>query len=160
MITFVLGPFQFIPYLRHKHPHFHKLLGKCYLVCILISAPTGFIVSFNTHLLLARIGTCLQSIAWLILAIVGFCAIIRKQVALHKRMMARTYALVLAAPFIRIAVYFIENIFGIDFNKNFDILYPILVWCSWLPLISLECFLLFQSKSNGRKLSLKQQYLP
>ncbi len=152
MICFLIGPLQFIGPLRNGYPALHRLLGRAYAVGVLISAPTGFVISFGTQLWSAAVGTSLQSVVWLVVTIAAVQYIRAGNRPSHRRFMLRSYALVLAAPFIRLGVYVLEEMFGIDYRAGFDYYYPLLVWLSWSPLLAVEAYLaLARSRVGSRK---------
>jgi len=146
MVSFFIGPLQFIPYIRRHHVKLHRLLGKSYLLCVFIAGTTGFAISFNTPLQWAAAGTATQSILWLLFTGLAFRNILKKNISAHQRWMLRSYALVLAAPFLRLSISAFENLTHIDYMEHFELIYPALVWTSFLPLGITEVCLRFKSR--------------
>ena len=138
MFTFFIGPLQFIPYLRTHFLKLHRLLGKAYFFSVLIAGTTGFAISFHTPLAWAAAGTAVQCILWLLFTGLAFMRIMKKDIASHRRWMLRSYMLVLAAPFLRLSIAALENFTTIDYMAHFELLYPLLVWVSFLPLLIAE----------------------
>lgn len=133
-ITFFVGPWQFVPWIRHNAINLHRLMGKTYVLCVFVSAPTGFVISFNTDLMLAAAGTAFQCVLWLLFTWLAYQNIRNKRIAKHRRWMIRSYGLVLAAPMVRIYIVILEALTDIRYKDNFDALYPVFVWLSFLPL--------------------------
>ena len=45
MTALLLGPFQFFPRIRKTYPHTHRLMGKIYLVSILLAEVSSIFLS-------------------------------------------------------------------------------------------------------------------
>lgn len=141
VITFFVGPWQFIPWIRRKDINLHRLMGKTYVLCVLVSAPTGLIISFKTDLVLATAGTAVQCVLWFWFTWLAYQNIRAKRIAQHQRWMMRSYALVLAAPMLRIFIVLFETVTQVSYATHFDFLYPLFVWLSFLPLGAAEIFI-------------------
>lgn len=148
VVTFFVGPWQFIPWIRRHALNFHRLMGKTYILCVCVSAPTGLIISFKTDLALAAAGTAVQSVLWFWFTWLAYQNIRAKRIARHQRWMMRSYALVLAAPVLRLYIVILESFPYTDYTSNFDFWYPLFVWLSFLPWLAAEFFIrsrLFQN---------------
>ncbi len=87
------APAQFIPQLRRRYLHAHRLLGRVYVGAIAVSAPIGLYIA-TAHLLgNERVAAAVQAVAWLGTTLIALYAAISKQLAAHKRWMIRSYAL-------------------------------------------------------------------
>ncbi|MGE0268736.1 MAG: DUF2306 domain-containing protein [Candidatus Omnitrophota bacterium] len=149
VITFFVGPWQFIPWIRRHALNFHRLMGKTYILCVCVSAPTGLIISFKTDLALAAAGTALQSALWFVFTGLAYQRIRAKKITEHQRWMIRSYALVLAAPALRLFIIFLETCTRADYKMNFDFWYPLFVWLSFLPLAAVEIMIRTRPVQNS-----------
>ncbi|MCA9402254.1 MAG: DUF2306 domain-containing protein [Candidatus Omnitrophica bacterium] len=140
-VTFFLGALQFIRYIRENFIAFHRLTGKCYILCVLLSSPTAFFISFRSPLILAAAGTAIQSALWLITTLFAWRSIMKKDIIKHSQWMLRSYALVLTAPLLRLCIVFLKYGAGIDYQANFNFYYPLFVWLGFLPLVLAEFYI-------------------
>lgn len=151
VITFFVGPWQFIPWIRKNAVNLHRLLGKTYILCVLVSAPTGLVISFKTDLAMAAAGTAVQSVLWFWFTWLAYQNIRAKRIAQHQRWMMRSYALVMAAPMLRIFIVIFEAVTQVSYKTHFDFLYPLFVWLSFLPLGAAEIFIRTRPVQNPAK---------
>src|SRR5450631_4287063 len=63
VIALLAGPIQFSSRLRQRHLKFHRVLGRIYVVCVLIGALTGIALA-SGHPGLP--GTSMQAAAWIV----------------------------------------------------------------------------------------------
>jgi len=141
MIAFFIGPIQFISFIRRKWVSLHFLFGAMYLICVVLSATTGFVISFHTSLKWAAAGTSIQCLLWLLSTVLAYWFIKQKEYYQHRKWMARSFGILLAAPALRLEIIFLVRVLGINYQYNFDYYYPLLVWSSFLPFIFFELFL-------------------
>jgi uncharacterized membrane protein len=88
--TMVLGAIQFSSRLRRRNMSRHRLLGKVYVVSVLIAAPTAAMLAFRGpgHLPFAG---AVQATAWVICTLAAFLAARNRQIIQHKQWMVRSY---------------------------------------------------------------------
>jgi uncharacterized membrane protein len=141
MVAFFVGPIQFISFIRRKWVALHILFGTMYLVCVVLSATTGFAISFHTPLKWAAAGTSIQCLLWLVSTVLAYWYIKQKEYRQHRKWMVRSFVILLAAPALRLEIIFLERVLGINYQYNFAFYYPLLVWSGFLPLVFLELFL-------------------
>lgn len=107
----VLGPIQFSRSIRSRHLWWHRLSGRVFVVCGLVIGVTALVMSFA----MPAIGgvnqaaaTTLFSILFLFALRKAFWHIRRRQIALHREWMIRTFAIGLAVATIRpiIGIFF------------------------------------------------------
>lgn len=130
MLAIVLGPAQFVKYIRRKNPALHKVLGKIYISAILlIAAPTGLYMAFYANGgFYASLGFILMSILWFYTTFMAINTIRKKQVQEHVKWMVRSYAMTFAAVTLRLWVPFLSLIIGMEYVK----VIIITAWISWL----------------------------
>ena len=140
MIAFFIGPFQFVAWLRRNAVALHRLLGKAYILCALFSSLTGLVISFHSPCVMAVAGTSLQCTAWFTATLLAYLCILKRRVAQHRKWMMRSYALVLAAPLVRIGFYGLQ-LLQIAYAQRFEVYYSLLVWMGFVPLMMIEVYL-------------------
>ena len=109
LIFMILGPLQFIPAIRTRHPKFHRINGRIFLTCSLIIGISALVMSFG----MPAIGgvnqaaaTTLFAIFFLLALTKAFVHIRRREFALHREWMIRAFAVGLAVATIRPIVGF------------------------------------------------------
>lgn len=135
-IALFAGPVQFLRAVRMRWVGFHRLCGRIYMITVLISSPLALVISFHSTLLWAVIATASQSVFWLVTTVQAYRAIKTGQVSRHRACMMMSYALTLSAPVLRLGIVIAENGFGINYQKHYDLMYPILAWVSFLPFLA------------------------
>ncbi len=90
---FVLGPLQFSSRLRTRNLPLHRLLGKVYVVSILLGAVFALTITCvyrvpDGNFMFENI---IQAVVWFFTTLVAWLAARNKQIALHKIWMARSY---------------------------------------------------------------------
>lgn len=130
MLAIVLGPLNFIKYIRRKNLNLHRVLGKTYVASILfIAAPTGLYMAFYANGgILSSIGFILMSILWFYTTFMAVNTIRKKQVNEHVKWMVRSYAMTFAAVTLRLWVPFLSLVVEMEHLK----IIIITAWISWL----------------------------
>lgn len=105
-IALIAGPLQFSSRLRRWNLRFHRLLGRIYLGCVLISAPTGIyiaIVQGPPELIGAA---TIQSLGWIIATGIAIYCVRNGNVQQHREWMIRGYpfAMVFVAARVILAI--------------------------------------------------------
>lgn len=95
-LALFLGPFQFWTGLRARHPAFHRILGRLYVIGIVVAGAAGFYLSF--HSTPADFGVALftLSFAWWLTVGMAFLAIKRRRFDAHREWMIRGYVVTFA----------------------------------------------------------------
>lgn len=140
MLALVLGPLQFVKYIRRKNLNLHRVLGKTYVAAILfIAAPTGLYMAFYANGgISASIGFILMSLLWFYTTFMAVNTIRKKQVSEHVKWMVRSYAMTFAAVTLRLWVPFLSLVIDMEHLK----VIIITAWISWLLNLAAAEFLI------------------
>lgn len=151
MIALLIGPFQFSE-LRTKRPGLHRILGKIYLITVLVSALSSAYLSI-ADLILDRkwftFGTGLfgLAVAWFITSGMAFYAIKNRNISQHKEWMIRSYVVTFGFVTFRIISTFLDNIESFSFKDEIG---NVASWACWsIPLLLTEWIL--QAKKIKQK---------
>lgn len=108
----------------------HKLLGKVYVACVLVSGLSGGAMAcFAMGGWVPRLGFGLLAIGWLVTTAAGWRTIHkRKDVVAHRRWMVRSYALTCGAITLRLQLGPLAMLL-----HGFDPAYRIVAWSAWVP---------------------------
>ena len=89
MIALLAGPLQFSSRFRQRHLKFHRVLGRMYVVSVLIGAITGVALAAGRP---GLPGTSMQAAAWIVCTVAAFVTARNRQFVQHRQWMARSYA--------------------------------------------------------------------
>ncbi len=129
----MLGPFQFLPRLRTKHPRWHRRVGTAYVVCCLGAGIGGLVLALGTSAgPIAGVGFGLLALAWLSTTFTAWRLARRRDFARHPRWMIRSYALAFAAVTLRIYLP-VSALLHLDYMSA----YRAVAYLCWLPNLAL-----------------------
>lgn len=129
-ISLLTGWSQFSKKLRAKRLTLHRLLGKIYVVAVLISAIAGFYAAIYANGgIVAKLGFSFLAIGWFYTTLNAYTTIKRKEIQKHRKWMIRSYSLTLAAVTLRLWMPILPNLLGISFDDS----YIIISWLCWVP---------------------------
>jgi uncharacterized membrane protein len=130
-IALLTGFSQFSKKLRTWNLKFHRLLGKIYVVSVLISSVAGlYIAMFATGGIISVLGFSGLAIVWFYFTLNAYLLIHKGEVTKHQHMMIRSYALCWGAVTLRLWAPFLEFGLGLEFMTA----YRIISWIVWLNL--------------------------
>lgn len=134
-LALFFGPFQFMEGIRRRRLSVHRLMGRTYLVGILIGGLTGLYLSFFANGgLPGKVGFAGLSVAWLATSGMAFTAIRMRRVAEHREWMIRSYVVTLAFVWVRLALGA-----GFASGGNEAAVFGVAAWASWaVPLLVVE----------------------
>jgi uncharacterized membrane protein YozB (DUF420 family) len=130
-IILLVGFFQFSKKVYQNRP-LHKVLGKLYVLGVLIFAAPGaylmtFFVNRGKGVFLSFF---MQNTLWVVFTVAAWILIKNGRVTDHVKMMRRSYALAFAAVTLRFYIW-LFTVFGhgVGFENN----YIIIAFASWVP---------------------------
>jgi hypothetical protein len=127
-LALLLAPWQFVGWLRRKHPWLHRWTGRAYLGCVVISGVAAYPVALGTIAgPIASAGFALMTTLWLGTTLIAWRAARRRRYAAHRRWMIRSFALALSAVTLRIAL-----LVPIQLQLDFMPVYRVTSWASWI----------------------------
>ena len=146
-LALALGPFQFVEKLRRTRPQFHRVSGRIYLTCILISGVSGLWLAFYTPGgLPATSGFFVLAVLWLLTGSLALRAVLKRDYAAHRAWMMRSYALTFGAVTLRIYLGLGVPIAGLPFDQ----VYGMAAWANWaINLLFVEWLLLSRSTRSA-----------
>ena len=89
LLALLAGPLQFSSRLRQRHPQFHRVLGRVYLISVFIGAFTGIGLAAGRP---GLPGTSMQAAAWIVCTTAAFVTARNRQIVQHRQWMVRSYA--------------------------------------------------------------------
>jgi uncharacterized membrane protein len=88
-LALLSGPLQFSTRVRQRYLPFHRILGRVYVVSVLLAATIAMIISAGRPLFP---GTCVQASAWIVCTVAAFLTARNRHIAQHRQWMIRSYA--------------------------------------------------------------------
>jgi len=128
-IALLIGWFQFNAKLRNRNLVRHRLIGKVYVACALVSAIAGVGIGFYaTGGFLNSLGFIGLGVTWFFTTLMALLLIRRGDIDRHQKFMIYSYAACFAAVTLRIWLPILVAVFG-----NFETAYAIVAWLCWVP---------------------------
>ncbi len=139
IVALLLGPVQFLPFIRRRFVAAHRWIGRAYLVAVAAGSIGAFVLAPTAFGgLPSTVGFILLATLWLGSAAIAYCRIRERDIAGHRAWMLRTYALTFAAVTIRIELVALHSVAGFDFEAAYTTL-------CWVPnLILMELWLAYR----------------
>lgn len=134
-LVLLIGPFQFVPAIRNRYPALHRVLGRIYLLGVLVGGVVAvFAALASTSGLAAQTGFLLLAAGWLYTGFMAYRTARQLQFSLHRVWMIRNYALSFAAVLLRIGIV-LGQLYTARYSDGpitFEETYTTSVWSSML----------------------------
>lgn len=128
-IAILIGWIQFNRNLLKKRPHWHRTIGKLYVISALLCSISGFYIGFYaTGGWLAALGFIIVSCIYFYTTLKGFLHIRNRQLIPHQNYMTYSYATCLAAVSLRVFVPLSSLI-----TDDYLLSYTLIAWLAWIP---------------------------
>jgi len=137
-IALLLGAFQFQPWLRKKWINLHRVIGRVYIIAVLVGAVAGLLLAWYAPREPAtRLGFSTLAVIWFYSALMAYLSIRMGNIKQHQQWMIRCYALTLGGVTLRIQLGILQGGMGLGFDES----YALVAWFAWVPnLIIAEWF--------------------
>lgn len=126
-----VGPFQFSTRLRASHLALHRILGRVYICAVAVSAPLATYIGVTFEPSPLRDEQWAQGGLWFLCTLIAFLAIRKRNIALHRQWMVRSYAFTFI--FISSRVLDAFPAVHIDLTQLTTILWYLIVAAFFLP---------------------------
>lgn len=128
-ISLLIGWLQFKQSYILKHKQRHRLIGKVYIISVLISSVCGIFIGFYaTGGSISKVGFILLGLIWLSTTLTAYTTIRKGNTRTHQKLMIYSYAACFAAVTLRIWLPILVVLFG-----DFIIAYKTVAWLCWVP---------------------------
>jgi Predicted membrane protein (DUF2306) len=129
-VVLALGIVQFFPSLLRFIRDKHHLIGKIYIIGILVlAAPSGAVLAyFANGGLVSKTGFMLQSVVWWLITWFAYTHARHRRWVLHGEWMVRSFAVTMAAISLRLTSYFMFYVLN---TKPIET-YLTVTWLSWV----------------------------
>lgn len=128
-VALLVGAFQFRQSILRRRPRIHRILGTIYVASALLTGAAGLYMAFFAYGgAITRLGFGSLAVVLLITTSLAYAKIRKRDVALHREWMLRSYALIFAAVTLRIELPILVAAFG-----AFEPAYRVVAWSCWVP---------------------------
>jgi uncharacterized membrane protein len=142
-LALLLGPLQFIGTIRSRYTRIHRLIGKIYLISVLVGSPVALYIAvihtfMTIHDHIGAVGLSGLAIAWFITSAMAFWAIKKGNISQHREWMIRSYTVTFGFTSFRLFFYILPAISSLTVDE----IGPIMSWACWaVPLLFTEIFI-------------------
>lgn len=128
-ISLFIGWRQFGSHFRNKYLNFHRIIGKMYVISVLISSVAAIYMGLYANGgIVSSAGFILLGFVWLIVTMAALVQIRRGNIVKHQQLMIYSYACTFAAVTLRLWYPLLSSITHDD-EKS----YLVVAWLCWLP---------------------------
>lgn len=128
-ISLFIGWRQFGSNFRNKHLKLHRIIGKIYIISVLISSAAAIYMGIYANGgIISSIGFMFLGVVWMITTLSGVVQIRKGNVINHHQLMVYSYACTFAAVTLRLWYPLLISITHDPENS-----YLVVAWLCWLP---------------------------
>ena len=128
VITLLIGPIQFVRWIRARWPAVHRATGRLYLMVGAVAAPAGLVLALGTSSgQIASVGFAIPALLWMHFAWLGWRAAVERRFDAHREWMIRAYAITATAITLRLMLP-ASALLELEFYPA----YRVISWASWL----------------------------
>ncbi|MFS8050910.1 DUF2306 domain-containing protein [Rhizobium sp. BR 314] len=129
-VALALGPFQFYPGLRIRHPKLHRWSGRVYVAtCIVGGVGALATAPFASGGVIAGLGFGLLAVLWIGTTAAAWISAVRRSFARHRLLMRFSYAMTFGAVVLRLQI---PIGFALGY-ESYSSMSPVLAFTSWIP---------------------------
>ncbi len=144
-LALLLGPFQFVGWIRRKYVKVHRWVGRLYLVGVLVGATASVYIGLVVAPKAFGIALVYLALPWVVTTGMAYLAVMRRQFAAHREWMIRSYVVTFAFVLFRLMEDL--NVYGSLGGEAQSVM---LAWMAWtVPLLFTEVVLQWR-RSVGR----------
>ncbi len=128
LVAAVVGPFQFLRFLRDRRRWLHRWTGRLYIVSALIGGVGGlYMAQYSASGWVSDIGFGSMAVLVLTFTSLAYLRIRAGNVQAHREWMTRSFALIFGAVTLRIYLPLLEGALGEQDG------YALVAWLAWVP---------------------------
>jgi len=129
-IALLVGPFQFLPRFRAKHPQVHRYMGRIYVTACVIAGMAALATApYASGGPVAGVGFGILATLWIATTLGGWRAAVRRELDQHRLFMRLSYAMTFSAVILRLQI-------PIGFMLGYTSYSAMSVWLAytcWIP---------------------------
>lgn len=130
----VLGPLQFFPGLRARHPTLHRWSGRTYVLACVTSGTGALATSpFASGGWVAGVGFGILAVLWIGTTVAAWISAVQGRLEWHRLLMRFSYAMTFGAVVLRLQI---PIGYALGYG-SYSSMSPILAFTSWIPNVSI-----------------------
>lgn len=139
----LVGPLQFLPWVRRRFPAVHRILGRVYVVGCLAGGVGGLVMAFgSTAGPIATVGFASLAVCWIVANVQGWRLAVARRFDDHRAWMLRSFAMTFAAVTLRIYIVVLPMLGMAEIDA-----YRASAFLAWIPnLLLVELYLRDRSR--------------
>lgn len=151
-IALILGIFQFSSRLRQRFLQAHRIMGRIYVGCVLISAPVAVYVSTILVIPTLTLASAIQAFGWIAATLTALYCVRTGKIQQHREWMMRSYPFAMVFVVVRaiVAIPAINNmgLLGIE-----TVVWSVIATACFLPSFLIEWQRLAASRPKAKAAS-------
>ncbi|WP_432761484.1 DUF2306 domain-containing protein [Rhizobium calliandrae] len=154
----VLGPFQFFPGIRMRHPKLHRCFGRVYVLACVIGGIGAFATSpFASGGLVASVGFGILAVLWVGTTVAAWISVVQGRFEWHRLLMRFSYAMTFGAVALRLQI---PIGFALGYS-SYSSMSPILAFTSWIPnVLIVALYSMFEARQRSLSLGFNEGPTP
>ena len=135
MLALLVGPFQFLSWIRRRFLRVHRFLGAVYIASAFALGLTGLVLAPTAYTgLVAVLGFTFLDVAMLFSTWMAVRMIVARRIGEHRRWMIRSFSLVLAGVTLRLMTFAHSLLVAAGLtDMTFETAYAAISWLCWVP---------------------------
>ena len=135
ILALLVGPFQFVPWIRRRFLRGHRFLGAVYIASATALGVTGLVLAPTAYTgLVAVLGFTFLALAALLTTWTAVRMVVARRIGEHRRWMIRSFSLILAGVMLRVLVRIHEVLTAAELTDiTFETAYAAISWLCWVP---------------------------
>ncbi len=147
LIALIIGPFQFSKVIRDKYRPIHRLMGRIYLIAIVIATSCATYLAWTSGIQVNfawAFGLQGLAFAWIVTASMAYLSVMRRRITQHKEWMIKSYVITFAFVTFR---FLNDSAIAAKLMPKFEERGPTIIWFCWtIPLLVTQVVLSWQKK--------------
>jgi uncharacterized membrane protein len=135
ILSLLVGPFQFVGWMRRRFVKVHRFLGAVYIASATALGITGLVLAPTAYTgLVAVLGFTFLDLAMLFTTWTAVRMVMARRIGEHRRWMIRSFSLILAGVMLRVlsAIHAGLSAAGL-IDVTFETAYAAISWLCWVP---------------------------
>ena len=151
-LALFLAPFQFSNRLRQKYLQLHRIMGRLYVACVMISAPVAIKISTVLVIPTLTMASIIQSLAWIVTTATALYCVRTGRIQQHREWMMRSYPFAMVFVVVR-AIIAIPAVARTGELSLATVVWSVIATACFLPSFIIAWKGLSQSKPLARKVA-------
>ena len=135
ILALLVGPFQFVGWIRRRFLRVHRFLGAVYIASATALGLTGLVLAPTAYTgLVAVLGFTFLDLAMLFTTWTAVRMVVARRIGEHRRWMIRSFSLILAGVMLRLMTFAHAALTAAGVtDMTFETAYAGISWLCWVP---------------------------